>query len=770
MCPERTFIPLALVAALVSSHSVSAAESLWTIAIFGGREITTTVRQASSDVPMANVALLARDLDLVVEQHDDRAVIHTASGAEWRTANGSVLLEGPLGTRSLAAAAVITGAAVYLPLDSIAYLAGRKLVVDRSRALLLPAGASRSSDERAPAGWERLQIKKTEAELAEMRRLDGQQLGDDDRPSLKDVLPPAHESLSVDVGLGVAQGFSGAADVAASGTAAGVRIAFNAFLTYGRDGAIVRSGRLTLDDPRNGWWLEAGDLLSEVRGLARGVRVGRAIRPWWRPSVAMYVRSPTLSPLDRSVVAYRDDLQLPLNVGLHVEAVSDRSSLVGVRWLQGRASIETFVRDSSSRNAHDRGATASYDIWHGITVQLGARLSTGAAAQTGAPTAQTGTLGERWYFGGLSVPVGNLATVTVERTRSALNASDTNAFGLRLPIGRVSVMQRYQWTDVAFVTDPVLNAAGHRQLQSIASYSPVRRVQLSYQVATHWTANAEARQTTELQTVFSVSRATSLHAVTGFPDVRNPERFRFGLQQNLAHGFRLAVDYGRLPAFQSAAQDTVDHARFLVMVRRTFAAKTPTRGSDVRGRVLDERGDPVAGAAVTLGSYVTTSTGDGSYRFPHVPAGERDLALDRAHLPAQYSPDGVRQHLRLSGAGVSDVDLHVVPLHAIHGHVYIDRNGNGQFDFGEGVPNVVVRSGTQSATTTDEEGAYGFYNLPPSHHRIWVDADRLSRDLTIASEGVAEIDLDAEGRSRTGVDFRVVPKQKPIVFQKSLPQ
>ena len=92
MCPERTFIPLALVAALVSSHSVSAAESLWTIAIIGGREITTTIRQASSDVPMANVALLARDLDLVVEQHDDRAVIHTASGAEWRTANGSVLL------------------------------------------------------------------------------------------------------------------------------------------------------------------------------------------------------------------------------------------------------------------------------------------------------------------------------------------------------------------------------------------------------------------------------------------------------------------------------------------------------------------------------------------------------------------------------------------------------------------------------------------------------------------------------------------------------
>ena len=42
------------------------------------------------------------------------------------------------------------------------------------------------------------------------------------------------------------------------------------------------------------------------------------------------------------------------------------------------------------------------------------------------------------------------------------------------------------------------------------------------------------RQWTELQTVFTISRATSLHAVTGFPDITSPERFRFGVQQNLA--------------------------------------------------------------------------------------------------------------------------------------------------------------------------------------------------------------------------------------------
>ena len=62
-----------------------------------------------------------------------------------------------------------------------------------------------------------------------------------------------------------------------------------------------------------------------------------------------------------------------------------------------------------------------------------------------------------------------------------------------------------------------------------------------------------------------------------------------------------------------------------------------------------------------------------------MPAGSFDLGLDALRLPAQYSSDGVRQHLDVTGARTT-VDLHAVPLHAIHGHVYIDRNGNGQFD------------------------------------------------------------------------------------------
>ena len=750
----RTLITIGILATLTCA-ALEAAENLWTISIVGGHEITLPVRQAG-DVPTANVLLLARDLELAIDQRDDRVVIRDASGVEWHIANGSVLLEGPQGSRALDSPAVIAAGSVFLPLTSIAELAGRKLVVDRSRAMLLPVTSVRSLAARAPTGWDQFQIKKTDAELKEMRRLEGT-AGDSDRPLVRESQPPAHESLSLDVGLGIAQGLSAAADVLASGSAEGIRINLNAFLTYGADGVLVRNGRLTLQDPAGTWSLEAGDVLSDVRGAARGIRLGRALRPWWRPSVALYVHSAALSATDQSAIAYRDDLQLPFNLSIRGEAISDRSSLLGIRWLQGRFSIDTFSRYTASRGTHDHGASVSYDLWRGITAQAGARLSTGAAD-------------DRWYFGGVTVPVAKGAAFTLERTRSGLQAADTSAFGLQLPIGKLRIMQRYQWTDIGFVREPAINATGGRQLQSMASYSPVRRVQLSYQVATQWTASAIAKQWTELQTVFTISRATSLHAVTGFPDIASPERFRFGLQQNLAHGFRLAIDYGRLPAFQTTDPDAADHARLLVMVRRTFAAKTPARGTEVRGKVVDPRGEPVPGAPVTLGPYVTTAAADGSYRFSHVPTGTFDLGLDTLRLPARYSSDGVRQHLDLTGARKT-VDLHAVPLHAIHGHVYTDRNGNGQFDADEGIPNVVLRlSKDEFATMTDEGGAYGFYNLPPGSYQVWIDAARVSRDLRIVSSGSIDVQLDEAGQSRTGVDLQVAVKEKPIVMQKSLPQ
>lgn len=745
-----------VVAWLGLAAQVIAAENL-TVDLGGGREISVTTRRAG-DVVMADVRMLAQHLDLVVDQHEDRIAIRDAGGIEWRTANGSLLLEGPVTRRVLKSPANVIGAAVYLPLESIADLAGRTVVFEPGRARLVTPGSA-TVDTRVPVGWQTVRIQKTHTELAEMRRLDGDHTADPAQASVKEVMPAATESMTFDLGLGFAQGMSGAGDVVASGTASGLRIDFSAFVTYGRDGALYRSGRLTVRAPSEAWWLEAGDLLSDVRGLARGVRAGRALRSWWRPSVAMYVRSPTLSATETSAVAYRDELQPSANFGVRGEVTSTRSTFVGVRWLKGRTSLETFVRDEPQRSARDGGVTASYDFWRGVTAQVGTRISSRHDQS-------------RWYFAGLTVPVANLVSLSVERTRSiGTSDAETTALGVQLPLGRVRVMQRYQWTDIGFLHEPALVDAGRRQLQSMASYSPMRRVQLSYQLATQWLPSAEARQWTELQTVFQLSRATSVHAVTGFPDVGNVQRFRFGLQQTLPRRFRLAVDYGSLPAFQSSIHDRAEQSRFLVMVRRTVGVATPAAGVEITGRVVEPGGAGVAGAVVTLGPYVTTARADGDYRFAHVPVGDYDLALDAARLPARYAGDGVKHRLHASSGRNAPIDLHAIPLHAIHGHVYVDRNGNAGFDPGEGVSNVVVRlSGDALATLTDDDGAYGFYDLLPDHYQVRIDVDRLRADLAVASAAAIDVDLDDVGRARTGIDFQVTHRQKPIVIQKILPR
>jgi hypothetical protein len=154
-----------------------------------------------------------------------------------------------------------------------------------------------------------------------------------------------------------------------------------------------------------------------------------------------------------------------------------------------------------------------------------------------------------------------------------------------------------------------------------------------------------------------------------------------------------------------------------------------------------------------------------------VPPGELELALDDAHLPAQFASDGVRQQLHLTGSRRLQLDLHAIPLNAVRGHVYVDLNGNGAFDPGEGVPNVVVRLGPDGpATMTDEDGAYGFHNLLPNRYRVRLDTERLSREFVVASDDTLEIELGADGRPLTGVDFRVAPKQRPVVLQKRFPQ
>src|SRR3954451_6969260 len=94
-----------LVAALIVSAAIAAqieaAESLWTVAIAGRREVVLTMRESSDGMPAADARLLGPELDLAVSAQNGAVTIRDANGTEWRTSNGALRLSAQIDSEPL---------------------------------------------------------------------------------------------------------------------------------------------------------------------------------------------------------------------------------------------------------------------------------------------------------------------------------------------------------------------------------------------------------------------------------------------------------------------------------------------------------------------------------------------------------------------------------------------------------------------------------------------------------------------------------------------
>jgi hypothetical protein len=147
-----------------------------------------------------------------------------------------------------------------------------------------------------------------------------------------------------------------------------------------------------------------------------------------------------------------------------------------------------------------------------------------------------------------------------------------------------------------------------------------------------------------------------------------------------------------------------------------------------------------------------------------VPTGECDLSLDPAFLPADYAWDGRSRRLKITSSSRVVADLLVAPLNAIHGRVYVDRDGNGRFDPDEGVLGAVVRLGTL-VTATGADGAFDFYNLPLGSHTVTLETDRLPAAFSAGLRSSITAEL-RDDRPVTGADFIVTARAKPVNWRR----
>lgn len=574
----------------------------------------------------------------------------------------------------------------------------------------------------------------------------------DDRRIAPAAAPPrpprATESLRTMIGVGYVQGADWGTEILAGGSVAGAQVQFNTLLTSGRQGLLFDHGSLSIFNPDARWHVEAGDVFSPLRGAARGGRLSWPAAGDRRPAIAVY--APGRGTTDRgTVVSYRDQVVVRGQTLIDAEVASDRSYLLRSRFAVPRIDVEASYRQHRNPSwSRDSSIAGGVTLWRGVSLNGGLFDSIQGDGRND------------WRMVAVRFPVARFLHLTLERAfAGALETSNTTTAAMAsIAAGNLRLFHRYQHGEYAFGREASSINVERQQLRSMSSYSAGPRLNLTLQLATERSDTGPVQHWQELQTTLKATATTTLRTVTALPDIRNPRRFQAYLRQELPGRLALQADYGRLSAYQWVPRE-LDRSRFKLMLFKTLDIATPARGATVTGRVLDSSERGVRGVRVKLGPYSADVNEAGVYRFAHVPRGEYELSLDPGHLPADVAWDGRGVHVVVRPGAVVRADLHVTPLNAIHGRVYVDRNGNGRFDSGEAVAGAAIGAG-EHLTASDADGAYSFYNLWPGTYVIELlnlpaafDRSAERRTAVLTDDGPA-----------TGIDFRVATKAKPILW------
>ncbi|MEX2271462.1 MAG: hypothetical protein WD690_08335 [Vicinamibacterales bacterium] len=560
--------------------------------------------------------------------------------------------------------------------------------------------------------------------------------------------------MRLSTGIGYLQGADWGGDISGAGKINGMQTDLSAFMTGGPMGLQWKTGRLSIFTPNGKWRGEAGDLYSDLRGLARGARVSLGTGERWTPSISIYLDGRDRAPGGASVVAYRDRFQLLPGLRAGGEVASDGAAFVQGQYSHPRLDFTAFYRFTRVPIAgRDKGVSGTVNLGRGFAVSGALRLSD-APGDTG-----------QWQLASVRLPLSRQVIMTLERSWWTASSDDgsSHALTVQLPLGPVRLIQRVQWGRTDYRQRAVPFGFNRRESHSTASYTPGRWGSLHYQQSTQWFDDGRVQEWDEVTSMLQLGR-TTMQFATAFPDISEASRFRARVTQKLSPTLLLEAQYGRLSAFQMSNASDDEQSRIMVTVRKTWLVQSPARGGEIRGNAVDQAGYAVAGALVRLGPYTAITDEAGGYRFTRVPDGEFDLSLDKDKLPAAYAWDDKPRTLAVTKATREHVDIQVVPLTAIRGRVYLDQNSNGRFDEGEGIPSAVVTV-NGSVTATTAKGAYAFYNQPPGRYTLRLDVSRLGKGLAPASP--SEIDVELTGEyPLSGLDFTVEKKDMPIIMRK----
>ncbi len=192
-----------------------------------------------------------------------------------------------------------------------------------------------------------------------------------------------------------------------------------------------------------------------------------------------------------------------------------------------------------------------------------------------------------------------------------------------------------------------------------------------------------------------------------------------------------------------------------------FIARAAPLAGTVEGTVRIQALAGAAGApgiAVSLdGGRTAVSGADGRYIFESVPEGAHDVTLSKAELPADFDPGGtVAAHIVVQPRRTARADFAVLPLLTLSGKV-----GGPQ---GAPLGGIVIRMAPGNRyTTTDDDGAFRFYNVREGDCALAVDPKTLPEGGVLAPSGTVSVPIRV-GTVPPPIEFHfaVQSTQKPI--------
>ncbi|HZF07414.1 MAG TPA: hypothetical protein VFE33_01355 [Thermoanaerobaculia bacterium] len=716
---------------------------------WAGSDVTRMAAPTESGGALfVDAAALAPTLGIEVRVERTDAVVRDAHGREWRGAAGGLSLAGPGGEVPLVRPLRIENRSVYLPVTTLADLADLSLVVDpTARTAHLDRLAA--AGEGLPDDWQAVSFPKSSVRRDSEFEADAGFVG-----ALPSVLPPAHDTLRLGVGVEHQLGADWRTELTGSGSLYGIETRLAVRATAGQPGAGVYSGIVGLYQPE-GFGLEAGDLFSGIWGLARGVRFlgrGTGADPRGRLAFSLYLPSVNGGNA-KTVLAGSDEVPLGQRTTLGGEVASN-----GAWLLQTHYRGEGFGLFAYGRQAVGVGAAAGL----AGAVELPANLGLQASWNRTVSGSQVAT----WNDVSLLVPLRRGANLTVESSHldgeTTRLRTDTLVFAL--PLGPLLLRTTWLRRDGEVRLANGRSAYGQRDLLSTLAYDLNRHLRFDLLAVDRRPDGGPAERWQQLTGTWRLRAGTQLQviATTSGSPYHDPLHLR--LDQVLPRGYSIFAEYGQ--AFSSQVRGHVvvvkQVAQLKLLVRKTFDVPTPAGGGEVLGTVASVLGPVAEGVPVELGPYRTATDPLGRFAFRNVAPGSYNLAVIPQGVPANFVA-GTAQTLAVAARGRHEVELPLTPLGVVAGEVYLDRNGNDRKDAEEGLAGVVLRL-DDLATESTPDGTFAFHNVLPGSHRLRVDADRLPHGVALTIPSSLDLGMPA-GQDLAGVQFRLVEKKRPLIYQ-----